>query len=68
MDRETRWHPSQRLNGQPDGRLQMRVTISATLELVPWILGWGRHVEVVSPDDLRNLVAKEHSQAAETYS
>ncbi len=66
--RETRWHPSQRLKGQADGRLQMQVTVSATLELVPWILGWGRHVEVVSPDDLRALVAREHTQAAARYS
>lgn len=66
--RETRWHPSQHLKGQPGGKLQMRVTVSSTLELLPWILGWGRQVEVVSPGDLRDLVAKEHAVAAATYS
>jgi len=65
---ETRWHPSQHLKRRPGGRLAMRVTVSSTVELIPWILGWGRHVEVVSPGDLRDLVAKEHALALEIYS
>lgn len=66
--RETRWHPSQRLEHHPEGGLTMRLTVSSSLELMPWVLGWGRHVEVIAPQDLRNSVAEELTRAIGRYS
>jgi predicted DNA-binding transcriptional regulator YafY len=66
--RETRWHPSQHLETQPDGRLQMTLTVASTVEILPWILGWGAHCEVLSPGPLRKQVAEELAQAAGIYS
>ncbi len=65
--RETRWHPSQKLKKRRDGRLEMQLTVSSTIEILPWVLGWGRQVEVVSPPDLRGLVSEELSAAAASY-
>jgi CRISPR-associated endonuclease/helicase Cas3 len=65
--RETRWHPSQKLKRKSEGRLEMKLTVSSTIEILPWVLGWGRQVEVVAPDDLRDLVANEHLAAAAAY-
>lgn len=65
--RETRWHPSQKLEDHPNGSLTMSLTVSSSLELVPWILGWGRHIEVLTPQALRNSVADELTRAMERY-
>ncbi len=66
--RETRWHPSQQLEPLPNGGLDMTLTITSTVELVPWVLGWGGHCEVLAPESLREEVAAELNRAAERYS
>lgn len=65
--RETRWHPSQRLTANPDGTLDLSLTVASTVELLPWILGWGRHCRVLAPQGLAEQVAKEHGEAAGGY-
>jgi len=54
---ESIWHPSQRLTPGPDGTIEMRVTVAGTVEITPWILGWGEAVEVLSPSELRSRFA-----------
>jgi predicted DNA-binding transcriptional regulator YafY len=56
--KESIWHPSQRLEDLADGGLEMSVTVAGTLEITPWILGWGDAVEVLSPAELRDRVAE----------
>jgi len=64
--RETVWHPSQRIEEQPDGSLIWTVEVAGTLELVSWIRGWGHEVEVLEPlklreeiiDSLRNAILR----------
>jgi len=56
--KESTWHPSQRLQVQPDGSLEMRVTVAGTIEITSWILGWGETVEVLDPPDLRARIAE----------
>ncbi|HPC82464.1 MAG TPA: WYL domain-containing protein [Thermoanaerobaculaceae bacterium] len=65
--RETRWHPSQRLTINPDGTVDLHLTVASTVELLPWILGWGRHCRVLAPPDLADQVAREHREAGEGY-
>ncbi len=64
---ETRWHPSQRLEELPDGSLRAELTVASTVELVPWILGWGSGCEVERPASLRTRVADELRRAVERY-
>ena len=56
--KESTWHPSQRLQVQPDGSLEMRVTVAGTIEITSWILSWGETVEVLDPPDLRARIAE----------
>lgn len=65
--RETRWHPSQRLVTNPDGTVDLNLSVASTVELLPWILGWGRHCRVLAPTKLAEEVAREHREAAEGY-
>jgi predicted DNA-binding transcriptional regulator YafY len=50
--RETRWHPSQELKLTRDG-CEWMATIGDTLEIEPWIRGWGADCEVLEPAQLR---------------
>jgi predicted DNA-binding transcriptional regulator YafY len=55
--KESVWHPSQRLTEASDGSVEMSVTVAGTVEITPWILGWGDAVEVLAPVDLRERIA-----------
>jgi predicted DNA-binding transcriptional regulator YafY len=55
--KESVWHPSQRLSEGPDGSVDMTVTVAGTVEIAPWILGWGDAVEVLGPRALRDRIA-----------
>jgi predicted DNA-binding transcriptional regulator YafY len=65
--RETRWHASQRLETLADGGVGMTLRLASSLEIVPWILGWGSHCEVIEPQDVRHQVAEDLVRAAEIY-
>ncbi len=64
---ETRWHPSQVEERQPDGSLLWRTRVSGVLEIRSWILGWGPEAEVLEPPELREWVASRHAAAAARY-
>jgi len=65
--RETRWHPSQRLQDASDGGVDLSLTVASTTELVPWILGWGPNCRVLAPAELRERIAAETRAAAAMY-
>ena len=65
--RETVWHPSQKLESLPDGRLRFTVDVRGLTEITPWILSWGADVEVVSPAGLRKIIAETTARMASSY-
>ncbi len=66
--RETRWHPTQELQDLPGGELLWSAEIAETLEMLPWIRGWGSAVEVLQPAALRQQLSDDLRAAAELYS
>lgn len=66
--RETRWHPTQVLTPNADGGIQLTLRVTSTVELIPWVLGWGRHCEVIAPERFRNEVAADLAAATVRYS
>ncbi len=64
---ESTWHPSQRLRPLSDGSLEMSVTVAGTVEITPWILGWGETVEVLEPPDLRLRIVEIGRALAERH-
>lgn len=53
---EARWHPSQRIEPDPDGAITWRARVAGTIEIRLWILSWGADVEVLEPAELRTDV------------
>lgn len=49
-------HPDEKVEVRGDGRIDYRVTLTSLEEIARWVLGFGRRVEVVAPDDLRERV------------
>lgn len=50
--RERTWHASQQFEDLPDGRLRMRFEVGSLEEVIPWVRGFGKNVEVVGPAGL----------------
>ncbi len=46
---ERRWHPTQKFEEQPDGRLRMTFTVRAMQEVERWVRSFGDEVEWVRP-------------------
>ncbi len=64
---ETRRHPSESHTWQPDGSLYWSVEVAGYKELLPWIRGWGSHVEVLAPAHLRDEIIKDLRKAVAMY-
>ena len=56
--KESVWHPTQRIEELPDGSVLLTLRIGSTLEITPWIRGWGPDVEVLEPRPLREQFAR----------
>jgi predicted DNA-binding transcriptional regulator YafY len=61
--RETVWHPTQVVAGEPDGSLRWEATVAGTIEIRLWILSWGDEVEVLAPPELRADVRETYRRA-----
>jgi proteasome accessory factor B len=65
--RESTWHHSQRIEDFPDGSCIFTVQVGSTLEMKPWIRGWGKDVVVLAPAELRAEIAAEAREMAKAY-
>ena len=64
--REKRWHPSQQLNEQPDGAVELRLKLSSLVEVQRWILSWGGNATVLAPAELVESVREAARRIVET--
>lgn len=65
--KESVWHPTQMTEDQPDGSVLLSLRIGSTLEITPWIRGWGPDVEVLEPRPLREQFAQWADKLKEIY-
>lgn len=61
---ESNWHPSQELTRLAGGHVELRLRVRGTVEILPWIQGWGPNVEVLGPPELRDEVAGRARETA----
>jgi CRISPR-associated endonuclease/helicase Cas3 len=56
---ETRWHPSETKEDDPErpDHLRWSAQVADTLDMLPWVKGWGADVEVLAPKELREKLA-----------
>jgi proteasome accessory factor B len=56
---ESAWHASQKLTKEKDGSLLAEFDLDGTEEIMRWVLSFGRHAEVLEPEELRHAVREE---------
>jgi len=64
---ESRWHPSQQLTSQKDGSLIAEFDLGDTEEVKRWVLSFGRHAEVIRPEQLRDEITQELGALQDLY-
>lgn len=65
--RERTWHPSQIIEAQEDGGIEMRFTTGAIGEIRRWVMRYGRHVRVISPEGLKQSIIDEFRASLAEY-
>lgn len=65
--KESVWHTSQTVQDLPDGGCILTLTVASTLEITPWIRGWGPDVEVLGPPELRSQFAQWAQELSDLY-
>jgi predicted DNA-binding transcriptional regulator YafY len=53
---ERTYHPSERKERLPDGRLRYRIRSSAQWEVLPWLQTFGPFAELVAPTSWRDAL------------
>lgn len=65
--REREWHPEQKLEELTEGAAQLSFPASGLHEIARWVLGYGRHVQVLAPPELVALVRSHIEDLARLY-
>jgi CRISPR-associated endonuclease/helicase Cas3 len=65
--RETRWHPTERVEDLEDGGCIWEAQVAAWEEMQPWVRGWGADIEVLEPEGLREAVRGEVERLVRLY-
>lgn len=64
---ESQWHHTQQLTPDRDGSIVAQFHLSDTEEIRHWIMSFGRHAEVIEPEELRREIVAELEQMAHAY-
>ena len=64
---EGKWHPSQKVAKQADGSYTISMKLDSLIEINRWVLSFGSEAEVVSPPELKEMVADEARKMASHY-
>lgn len=62
-----KFHKTQKLKTLKDGRIQMNLRAPVNFETVNFVLSFGKHVEVIKPPSLRDLVREALRDALAQY-
>ena len=65
---ESQWHASQRVTPCKDGSILAEFDLDHTEEIKRWILSFGRHAEVLEPEELRDNFGEEAEVMLREYS
>lgn len=64
---EKHWHSSERFFEQSDGSVILEMDLAELAVLKRWVIGFGRHAEVLEPELLREMVCDELERTIAHY-
>jgi predicted DNA-binding transcriptional regulator YafY len=67
MVRDRLWHPSQLLVVEKDGSVVLSFEAGGRMEIIAWVLSYGRHAELLEPAELREEMRRIAAELAGVY-
>lgn len=61
------WMPNQQVTTDNQGRTTLSFTAAGKMEILSWILSYGKHAEVISPLELRQEIKQQIKEMREFY-
>jgi predicted DNA-binding transcriptional regulator YafY len=61
------WHPSQKIQRNPDGSVMFEAKAALTAETRSWVLGWGADAKVLAPRTFADEIRCEAEKTAALY-
>ena len=61
------WHHSQSMSADKKGQVTLKMKVGVSPELISWILGWNKHVQVMAPRALMDAIVDAHTSALNIY-
>lgn len=65
--RERTWHHSQEIHELPNDEIELKLTLTSTVEIARWILSWGDHAKVLDPAELAKGVQETLQKTLAAY-
>ena len=65
MERE--WHPTQRVEPRPGGKVLLKMTVQGLPDVARWVLSHAPYAKVLEPRELREMVAANAARAAAVH-
>ena len=65
--REREWHPTQRIEERPGGKVVLKMTVQGLSEVARWVLYHAPFARVLEPSALRDLVAESAGRVASSH-
>jgi proteasome accessory factor B len=67
MVRDRIWRPGQTMLAEPDGSVLLSFEAAGSLEILAWVLSYGRHAELLEPPELRKELRRQVKGLREIY-
>jgi predicted DNA-binding transcriptional regulator YafY len=64
---EREWHPTQRIEQQPNGKVTLKMTVQGIAEVARWVLYHAPYAKALEPKELRTMVAENAAKAAASH-
>ena len=64
---ERQWHPSQKIKQLRNGGIELSLTLGNLEEIERWVLSWGVHAQILSPEELKENISKTITAVAKRY-
>jgi len=64
---EREWHPTQRIEQNPNGKVTLKMTVQGLAEVARWVLYHAPYAKALEPKELRTMVAENATKAAASH-
>ncbi len=66
--RERTWHHSQEIRQLSNDEIELKLTLTSTVEISRWILSWGTHAKALAPTELVKAITQALQETVGRYS